>query len=74
MSSFDKFKQFVVHCIAQQGTSSGFGGLMVAPLVAPLHCIGGTGFGDATGLSDGGTIDDTGIGGTILWVMVARGG
>ena len=74
MSSFDKFKQFVVHCIAQQGTSSGFGGLMVAP----LHCIGGTGFGGATGLSDGGTIDDTGIGGTILLVMmaplVARGG
>ena len=66
MSSFDKFKQFVAHCIAQQGTSSGFGGLMVAPLVAPLHCIGGTGFGGATGLSDGGTIDDTGIGGTIL--------
>ena len=59
MSSFDKFKQCVAHCIAQQGTSSGFGGLMVAP----LHCIGGTGFG---GLSDGGTIDDTGIGGTIL--------
>ena len=59
MSSFDKFKQFMAHCNAQQGTSSGFGGLMVAP----LHCIGGTGFG---GLSDGGTIDDTGIGGTIL--------